>query len=352
MPSPTVAVLVRTKDRPRFLRRALANIAEQTFTDYTVCVINDSGDESATRAILQASPLAHLLEGDAPRLTLLTTGGGNMEAASNAGLAATDSEFVAIHDDDDLWAPEFLERTVGALRASEALICSTRVVERYERETPEGEFEVYEERIFHDGLPGFGLQFLYRTNRAVPIGILYRRRLHELVGFYDESLPVVGDWEFNLRAAAVTEVLLVDEPLAYWSLRPDADGADANSVQRQAEHARFDASVRARAIRDDLQSGGRPGPYLYQAHLMADLERRVIDGHDLTRESLDLLRSLGERLERIEARQATMDARQRELEARFAADRSRGRGALRTLSSAARSLARRMRSATPHGEGR
>ena len=352
MPSPTVAVLVRTKDRPRFLRRALANIAEQTFTDYTVCVINDGGDESATRAILQASPLAHLLEGDAPRLKLLTTGGGNMEAASNAGLAATDSEFVAIHDDDDLWAPEFLERTVGALRASEALICSTRVVERYERETPEGEFEVYEERIFHDGLPGFGLQFLYRTNRAVPIGILYRRRLHELVGFYDESLPVVGDWEFNLRAAAVTEVLLVDEPLAYWSLRPEADGADANSVQRQAEHARFDASVRARAIRDDLQSGGRPGPYLYQAHLMADLERRVIDGHDLTRESLDLLRSLGERLERIEARQAAMDARQRELEARFAADRSRGRGALRTLSSAARSLARRMRSATPHGEGR
>ena len=352
MPSPTVAVLVRTKDRPRFLRRALADIAEQTFTDYTVCVINDGGDESATRAILQASPLAHLLEGDAPRLMLLTTSGGNMEAASNAGLAATDSKFVAIHDDDDLWAPEFLERTVGALRASDALICSTRVVERYERETPEGEFEVYEERIFHDGLPGFGLQFLYRTNRTVPIGILYRRRLHELVGPYDESLPVVGDWEFNLRAAAVTEVLLVDEPLAYWSLRPEADGAEANSVQRQAEHARFDASVRARAIRDDLQSGGRPGPYLYQAHLMADLERRVIDGHDLTRESLDLLRSLGERLERIEARQAAMDARQRQLEARFAADRSRGRGALRTLSSVARSLARRMRSATPHGEGR
>ena len=352
MSSPTVAVLVRTKDRPRFLRRALANIAEQTFTDYTVCVINDGGDESATRAILQASPLAHLLEGDAPRLMLLTTGGGNMEAASNAGLAATESEFVAIHDDDDLWAPEFLERTVGALRASDALICSTRVVERYERETPEGEFEVYEERIFHDGLPGFGLQFLYRTNRAVPIGILYRRRLHELVGFYDESLPVVGDWEFNLRAAAVTEVLLVDEPLAYWSLRPEADGAEANSVQRHAEHARFDASVRARAIRDDLQSGGRPGPYLYQAHLMADLERRVIDGHDLTRESLDLLRSLGERLERIEARQAAMDARQRELEARVAADRSRGRGALRTLSSAARSLSRRVRSAKPHGKGR
>ena len=89
-----------------------------------------------------------------------------MEAASNAGLAATTSKYVAIHDDDDLWAPEFLERTVAALEESGALMCTTRIVERYERENADGEFEVYEERIFHDGLPGVGLQFLFRRNRA------------------------------------------------------------------------------------------------------------------------------------------------------------------------------------------
>ena len=257
MSSPTVAILVRTKDRPRFLSRALENIAQQTFTDYTVCVINDGGDEQATRAVIEASPLGLLGSNaqDSSRVQLLTTAGGNMEAASNAGLAATTSEYVAIHDDDDLWAPEFLERTVAALEESGALMCTTRVVERYERENADGEFEVYEERIFHDGLPGMGLQFLFRPNRAVPIGILYRRSLHELVGFYDESLPVVGDWEFNMRAASVADILLVDEPLAYWSLRPDAEGAEANSVKRQADHARFDSLVRARAIREDLQAG-------------------------------------------------------------------------------------------------
>lgn len=311
MSSPTVAILVRTKDRPRFLSRALENIAQQTFTDYTVCVINDGGDEQATRAVIEASPL------ESRRVQLLTTAGDNMEAASNAGLAATTSEFVAIHDDDDLWAPEFLERTVAALEESGALMCTTRIVERYERENADGEFEVYEERIFHDGLPGVGLQFLFRTNRAVPIGILYRRSLHELVGFYDESLPVVGDWEFNMRAASVADILLVDEPLAYWSLRPDAEGSEANSVKRQADHARFDSMVRARAIREDLQAGARPGAYLYQAHLAADLERRVIDGHDLTRESLDILRSIESRLERIEARQQAIESRQRSIEERL-----------------------------------
>lgn len=335
MSSPTVAILVRTKDRPRFLSRTLENIAQQTFTDYTVCVINDGGDEQATRAVIEASPLGSNAQ-DSSRVQLLTTAGGNMEAASNAGLAATTSEYVAIHDDDDLWAPEFLERTVAALEESGALMCTTRVVERYERENADGEFEVYEERIFHDGLPGMGLQFLFRTNRAVPIGILYRRSLHELVGFYDESLPVVGDWEFNMRAASVADILLVDEPLAYWSLRPDAEGAEANSVKRQADHARFDSLVRARAIREDLQAGARPGAYLYQAHLAADLERRVIDGHDLTRESLDILRSIESRLERIEARQQAVENRQQAIE-----ERLRVLKHLRTSGRALRSLAKR-----------
>lgn len=335
MSSPTVAILVRTKGRPRFLSRALENIAQQTFTDYTVCVINDGGDEQATRAVIEASPLGSNAH-DSSRVQLLTTAGGNMEAASNAGLAATTSEYVAIHDDDDLWAPEFLERTVAALEESGALMCTTRVVERYERENADGEFEVYEERIFHDGLPGMGLQFLFRTNRAVPIGILYRRSLHELVGFYDESLPVVGDWEFNMRAASVADILLVDEPLAYWSLRPDAEGSEANSVKRQADHARFDSMVRARAIREDLQAGARPGAYLYQAHLAADLERRVIDGHDLTRESLDILRSIESRLARIEARQQAIENRQQAIE-----ERLRVLKHLRTPGRALRSLAKR-----------
>lgn len=123
MSSPTVAILVRTKDRPRFLSRALENIAQQTFTDYTVCVINDGGDEQATRAVIEASPLGLLGSNaqDSSRVQLLTTVGDNMEAASNAGLAATTSEYVAIHDDDDLWAPEFLERTVAALEESGAI---------------------------------------------------------------------------------------------------------------------------------------------------------------------------------------------------------------------------------------
>ena len=94
--------------------------------------------------------------------------------------------------------------------------------------------------------------------------------------------------------------------------------------------------VRARAIREDLQAGARPGAYLYQAHLAADLERRVIDGHDLTRESLDILRSIESRLARIEARQQAIENRQQAIE-----ERLRVLKHLRTPGRALRSLAKR-----------
>lgn len=40
-----VAVITRTQNRPLMLRRALATLSEQTFSDYRVWVINDGGDK-------------------------------------------------------------------------------------------------------------------------------------------------------------------------------------------------------------------------------------------------------------------------------------------------------------------
>jgi hypothetical protein len=40
-----------------------------------------------------------------------------MEEASNMGLAATQSEFFAIHDDDDSWRSTFLDVALEGIRA-------------------------------------------------------------------------------------------------------------------------------------------------------------------------------------------------------------------------------------------
>ena len=39
-----------------------------------------------------------------------------MEAASNAGIKATNGELIVIHDDDDTWHPDFLKKCVCVLQ--------------------------------------------------------------------------------------------------------------------------------------------------------------------------------------------------------------------------------------------
>lgn len=292
---PNVAIIVRTKDRPLFLKRALANIAEQTYTDYTVAVVNDGGNREAVEQLVAE---AHGLT----EVQVLHSGSSKgMEAASNLGIKATESTYIAIHDDDDLWEPAFLETTVATLEETGSQMVTVRTDEYFERITDKGTLEFIESRPFWGFLNDITVQDLMRINRAVPISILYRRSLHEELGYYDESLPVTGDWEFNIRVASRYPVHFVDQNLAHWSKRPHADGSNANSVHAgQILHDIYDGQVRARAIREDLSEQGRLGSYLFQAHLANQVDGSVGHNIDLTNRVLDELAAINSKLDRIE----------------------------------------------------
>lgn len=292
---PRVAIIVRTKDRPLFLTRALANIAEQTYTDYTVAVVNDGGDQTTVEQIVaEANGLTSVQ-------VLHTSHSAGMEAASNKGIKATDSTYIAIHDDDDLWEPAFLETTVAALEETGGQMVTVRTDEYFERITDEGTLEFIESRPFWGILNDITVQDLMRINRAVPISILHRRSLHQELGYYDESLPVVGDWEFNLRVASRYQVHFIDQNLAHWSKRPHAEGANANSVHAgQVLHNIYDGRVRAQAIRDDLAHQGKLGSYLFQAHLANQVDGSVGHNIDLTHSVLNELATINSKLDRIE----------------------------------------------------
>lgn len=295
MQDSSVAVIVRTKDRPRFLERALANIAEQTYPQIHTVVVNDGGDPALVDRLVEESALT-----DTQVIHHETNLG--MEVASNVGIRASESTFIAIHDDDDLWEPTFLEKTVVALQKNADVMVVVRTDEYFERITENG-FEFVESRPFWEYLQGVNVIDYFRINRAVPIGILYRRSLLEEVGYYKETLPVVGDWEFNIRVASAHPVLFLDENLAHWSKRLDASGTDSNSVYAAAnQHKYYDARVRSDAVRDHLAQGAHPAPYFYNAHLANEVQEAVLQSHGLLHEVL-------EKLDRIEAKQQEQDER-------------------------------------------
>lgn len=257
-PQSRVAIVMRTKDRPLLLRRALADVAAQEFGDWRLVIVNDGGDPAGVDALL-----ADLDDDLRVRVAVLHHEESlGMEAASNAGLAASGSEYVCIHDDDDTWEPAFLEMTVAYLDAhpeDAAVVTRTEIV----YEEIHGSHVVETGRgPFWDELPAISLSDLLGTNSFVPIQLLYRRSVHDEVGPYRADLPVVGDWEFNLRLAQAHTIGLIDEVLAYWHQRPAAQGSLSNSVSAERQHAAADLRVRDQLLREHVAVAGM-GDLLY-----------------------------------------------------------------------------------------
>src|SRR5438445_225062 len=106
-----VAVVMRTRNRPLLLRRAIGSVLAQTMADWEMIIVNDGGDGREVEGLV-AAVSAHA----AGRIRVVHHQRSlGMEAASNAGIAASESELLVTHDDDDSWEPAFLAECVGLL---------------------------------------------------------------------------------------------------------------------------------------------------------------------------------------------------------------------------------------------
>lgn len=305
-----VGIVVRTRQRPEFLRRALEDIAGQTFTSYRVVVVNDGGDQSEVgRVFAEVGATAEV------EVVHIPFGEGGRCRAANVGVKAAQTEFVVLHDDDDRWHPDFLARTVEWLdthREDAAVSVATEIV--YEERRDDRWVEVGR-APFWAGMQRISLTEMLSVNRAVPISVLYRSAVHHEAGWYDESLEAVEDWDFYLRILAHAGFgFIPGEPLAYWTQRPDATGIAANSMFALADaHARDDALVRDRALEEWARREGAGLP-LYiaalQQQLIAQLEElsarqsqrlRAEIREDVRRE-IDVHQPLWSRLRRLRRR--------------------------------------------------
>lgn len=268
---PVVAIVVRTKDRPLLLARALASIVGQSFTDWECVIVNDGGDPEPVEALIAGLGPDH---GARVRVVHHERSRGRWVSA-NAGVLETSAPLLTIHDDDDTWHPDFLRAAHDHLaqhpRADGAL---SRVEIVWERQDGDALVETGRE-IFQERLQDVTLADTLLFNRFVPIALVYRRSLHEELGLYDESLPVVGDWSFYLKVLQRGPLSYLQEaPLAYWHQRAGDDGSQGNSVIAEGSaHERHDWLIRDAALREHVAEHGL-GLVLY---LTKFIDRRFVE---------------------------------------------------------------------------
>jgi glycosyltransferase involved in cell wall biosynthesis len=257
------------------LERALRSIVGQTFEDFVLVIVNDSPVREPVEAMLHtfADRLGDrviVIHNDKPE---------GRWGAMDAAIAAVQSDYFILHDDDDSWHPTFLDRTVAHLDAypNDAAV-ATRTELVFE-EVGNGTITELRRQILAAGLNTVSFLEMLKQNYVPPIALLVRRSVFAEVGTFDNTLPVLADWDFTLRLISRHTVGFIDgEPLAYWHHREASTGDEGNSVVSDAvNHQRYNLRIRDSYLRDSVAGSNDLGPLLLSAELFRQLDTKATE---------------------------------------------------------------------------
>jgi len=216
--TPTVSVIIPTRNRPAMLRQALESALAQSFRDLEIIAVDDGSVESPDSAVRE------LNRADQAKVRLLRTPGVGNAGARNVGLAHARGSLIAFLDDDDLWEKDKLLAQTRFMNENPdvGVVCSrvARVDEDgrllldscFERlKRPKGAWWRLTGRL--PSLRGAALRHMIRANRVVPSSALVRREAIEESRGFDETLFVAADWDLFLRIAEKWQIVELPQKL-------------------------------------------------------------------------------------------------------------------------------------------
>lgn len=224
-----VTVLLSTFNGSAFLRQQLDSLYSQTYPNIRI-LARDDGSSDTTPRILE-------LERSAGRIELLGNNT-NLGAAQSfftllQHAAATDTDFVAFCDQDDVWLPEKLACAVSALSAipneRAAMYCSR--------------LEIVEADLRHLGVTpaprqiGFGNALV----ESITIGcsLVLNRKALELVSRNLPNKVLIHDWWCYLVLSCFGEIVFDDRaPVKYRQHGNNAFGAASGTLNRLGRNLR------------------------------------------------------------------------------------------------------------------
>jgi len=219
--TPTVSVVIPTRNRPMLLVRAVRSALAQSVCNIEVVVVIDGHDPASIEALTKIAD-------DRVKTVVLPESKGGSEAR-NLGVGNSSGEFIAFLDDDDEWSERKLSQQLEIVRTSSAQlpVVTCRLIAR----RPNCD-ELWPIRQMRSGEPMS--EYLLCRGESIRQGegfiqtstLLIPRRLLLLVPF-TSGLPRHQDWDWLIRVSTHpgVEFLWVWDPLVIYHI-----GTDSNSV--------------------------------------------------------------------------------------------------------------------------
>jgi glycosyltransferase involved in cell wall biosynthesis len=184
----SIAIIVRTKDRPHLLSRCLQSLVEQKRTPDEVVVINDGGvaiDEIVSNFSDLNLQLIHNQENQ------------GRARAGNQGVQAANSDVIGFLDDDDRFLSDHLQRLEKAMLHFDAKVAYSGC-RLHKRDMLGDDISLQEKAVGQFNEP-YDANRLHYENYIPLINLLIERALWLEVDGFDESFDIFEDWDVLLR---------------------------------------------------------------------------------------------------------------------------------------------------------
>jgi glycosyltransferase involved in cell wall biosynthesis len=234
---PNVSVVIPTRNRRRFLIRALESVLVQLDVTVEVVVVDDASTDDTAEWLARATdPRVRVITYESPQ---------GVSAARNDAIGAATAEWVAFLDDDDFWAPTYLSqqlahaaRTAAVAVAASALMVDERLNVLFTLRAAVDEPHLGR-ALFRNNVIGGPSRVMVKT-----------QALRDLNGF-DQRLAIVADWDLWIALVREAVPALNLEPLV--AITQHDRNMQLMEVDRivweldylREKHARYAASIGA-----------------------------------------------------------------------------------------------------------
>lgn len=199
---PNIDVVIPAYNAESYISEALLSVFQQTLPVRTVIVVDDGSTDQTVQRI---EKLWEDLKFRYPeiRLQLIMQKNRGPSPARNTGITASNAEFIALLDADDVWEPQKLERQWEVFQTSEfprlgVVYCDYSLIDGNGLELTNFPRFPLDRSVRGNVRPRLFDGNLIASSNS---GVLLRRKCFEKVGLFDERLQAAEDWDMWIRIA-------------------------------------------------------------------------------------------------------------------------------------------------------
>lgn len=206
-----VSVIIPTYNRGYIIERAIASVQNQTYSEIEILIVDDGSTDNTQDLISKIS--------DNRIRYIKNPKNCGVSHTRNLGIAASKGKYIAFQDSDDIWKPEKLQKQMERITKEDygMVYCS------FEREFQDGTVVYYPPKeIPIQEKQGDIFQSLLRKNLISTQTMLIKKEVLNQVGYFNEGMSNLEDYELALRIAKHFKIGIVEEPLVYLHTLPDS----------------------------------------------------------------------------------------------------------------------------------